>query len=70
MSTTATLERLLTLEEAGEYLGTGPRFARRLVTERRIRFVKVGKYVRIPETALLEFVEAGTIAPIIRRKAA
>lgn len=70
MSTTATLERLLTLEEAGEYLGTGPRFPRRLVTERRIRFVRVGKFIRIPETALHEFVDAGTVAPILRKRAA
>ena len=34
---------LLTVAQAGEYLGTGERFIRRLITERRISYVKVGK---------------------------
>jgi hypothetical protein len=32
-------ERLLTMQEAGEMLNTGERF-RRLIAERRIRFVR------------------------------
>ncbi|WP_394276436.1 hypothetical protein [Luteococcus sp.] len=40
------------------------------MTERRIRFVRVGKFIRIPETALHEFVDAGTVAPILRKRAA
>jgi excisionase family DNA binding protein len=44
-------------------LGTGARFARRLIAERRIRFVKVGRHVRIPMTALEEFIEAATVQP-------
>ena len=35
-------ERLLTVQEAGELLNTGERFPRRLIAERRIRFVRVG----------------------------
>jgi len=54
-------EVLLTLDEAGERLGTGVRFARRLVAERRIRFVKVGRHVRIPAGALHDFIEAATV---------
>ena len=59
------MERLLTVAEAGECLGTGERFPRRLIAERRIRFVRVGRHVRIPESALREFVEAGTVAPVV-----
>jgi excisionase family DNA binding protein len=44
-------ERLLTVQEAGEMLNTGERFPRRLIAERRIRFVRVGRHVRIPESA-------------------
>jgi excisionase family DNA binding protein len=40
---------LLTIDHAAELLGTGPRFPRRLVAERRIRFVHVGRHVRIPD---------------------
>jgi excisionase family DNA binding protein len=54
---------LLTVDQAGERLGTGPRFARRLIAERRIRFVKVGRLVRIPESAVVEFVTEHTVEP-------
>lgn len=56
-------ERLLTLEESAQILGTGVRFARRLIAERRIEFVKVGRHVRIPERALQTFIEASTVYP-------
>jgi excisionase family DNA binding protein len=59
------VDRLLTVQEAAEWLGTTARFPRRLIAERRIRFVKLGDHhVRIPESALREFVEAGTVEPI------
>lgn len=60
------MEKLLTLEEAAEVLGTSPRFPRRLVAERRIRFVKVGRFVRIPESAIEEFVQCGTVDVVLR----
>jgi excisionase family DNA binding protein len=59
-----TMERLLSLPEAADRLGTTTRFPRRLIAERRIRFVRVGRHVRIPESAIEEFVEAGTVQPI------
>lgn len=37
---------------------------RRLVAERRIRFTYVGRFVRIPESALREFIKAGTVEPV------
>lgn len=52
---------LLTVAQAGEYLGTGERFIRRLITERRIGYVKVGKYVRLERTTLDAFVDAGRV---------
>jgi excisionase family DNA binding protein len=51
----------MTVEQAGEYLGTGARFIRRLITERRISYVKVGKYVRLERTTLDAFVDAGRV---------
>lgn len=56
-------ERLLTLEESADLLGTGVRFTRRLIAERRIRFVKIGRHVRIPATALREYIAAATVEP-------
>jgi excisionase family DNA binding protein len=58
------LEPLLTLQEAAAILGTEIRFPRRLVAERRIRFTHVGRHVRIPESALREFIKAGTVEPV------
>lgn len=60
------MERMLTVAEAADVLGTTERFPKRLVAERRIRFVKVGKHVRFPESALAEFIEQGTVEPIVR----
>jgi len=57
-------ERLLTVEAAAERLSTSPRFIRRLIAERRIEFVKVGRHVRISESALADFIEAGKISPL------
>jgi excisionase family DNA binding protein len=60
----AQVEWLLTVAEVAELLGTTERFPRRLIAERRIRFVRVGRHVRIPESALRAFVEAGVIEPV------
>lgn len=66
MSTTpgGIVEQLLTVAQVAELLGTTERFPRRLIAERRIRFVRVGRHVRIPESALREFVAAGTVEPL------
>ena len=62
-------ERLLTVAEAAELLNTTQRFPRRLIEERRIRFVRIGpRHVRIPESALREFIEAGLVEPVTTRK--
>ena len=55
------MSRLLTIDQAADQLGTGPRFVRRLVAERRIAFHKVGRHVRIAEADLRNFVAAGRI---------
>jgi excisionase family DNA binding protein len=57
-------DRLLTVGQAAELLGTSVCFPRRLIAERRIRFVRVGRHVRIPESALAEFIKAGTVEPM------
>ena len=67
-------ERQLTDAQAAEVLGTTERFPRRLIEERRIRFTRIGRHVRIPESALAEYIKAGTVEPLVptqrRRKAA
>jgi len=61
-------ERLLTCGEVADRLGTSERFPRRLVAERRIRFVRVGRHVRIPESAVDEMIQSGTVEPVVRRR--
>ena len=55
-------DQLLTVAQAGEYLGTGERFIRRLIAQRRITYVKLGKYVRLQRSTLDDFIEAGRVA--------
>jgi excisionase family DNA binding protein len=60
-------DRLLTIAEAARLLGTTDRFPRRLIEQRRIRFARIGRHVRIPETALREFIAAGLVEPVPTR---
>ena len=55
------MSRMLTITQAADQLGTGPRFVRRLIAERRIPFHKVGRHVRIDEADLINFVASGRI---------
>lgn len=57
-------EQLLSVEAAAERLDTKPRFIRRLIAERRIEFVHVGRHVRISESALADFIEVGKVPPL------
>jgi excisionase family DNA binding protein len=61
-------DKLLTLEEAAARLGTSTRFVRRLVFERRITYIKVGRHVRIAEVDLAGFVTARRV-DALRREA-
>ncbi|MBC2903656.1 excisionase family DNA-binding protein [Streptomyces cupreus] len=61
-----TTDRYLSVDQVAELLGTTTRFPRRLIEERRIRYVKVGRHVRIPESAVAEFIQARTVEPLRR----
>jgi excisionase family DNA binding protein len=55
------MDKLLTVEEAAERLGTSVRFVRRLVLERRIAYTKLGRHVRITASDLDAFITAGRV---------
>ncbi len=55
------MNKLLTVKEAADQLGTSVRFVRRLIAERRIAYVRVGRHVRIAEADLASFVAAGRV---------
>ncbi len=64
MTTPNTAPVMLTVEQVAVRLNTKPRFVRRLIAERRIEFHKLGRYVRISEPALAEFIKAGRVPPM------
>jgi excisionase family DNA binding protein len=59
-----TPDRLLTVEAAAERMSTSVRFVRRLIAERRIAFVRLGRHVRIAESDIAAFIESGRVAPM------
>jgi excisionase family DNA binding protein len=62
---------LLTVDQAAERLGVTPRFIRRLIAEKRIAYVKLGGWhVRVEDTVLDEFVDAGRVHPQIASRPA
>ena len=63
---TGTRGRLLAVDQAAELLGTGERFVRRLIAERRITYVHVGRHIRIPESAIDEYINERTVQPLTR----
>jgi len=56
----------LTVEQAAEYLNITDHFVRRLIRERRIPFVKVGRLVRLRRTDIDDYL-AGRLVPAVRR---
>ncbi|MEU4694339.1 excisionase family DNA-binding protein [Actinoplanes sp. NPDC023714] len=68
MEATELAEKYLSLPEVAERLGTGIRFPRRLVEERRIEFKRFGRHVRIAESTLNDYINESTV-PVLRRPA-
>ncbi|MGV9546152.1 helix-turn-helix domain-containing protein [Nocardia beijingensis] len=56
--------RYVDVEGAAAYLGTGVRFIRRLVAERRVVFYKIGGHVRFKVSDLEAYAQAGRVEPI------
>lgn len=60
-------DKLLTVEEVAERLAASPRFVRRLMSERRIVYVRMGRKgspVRITESDLRTFIETSRVEPM------
>ena len=54
---------MLTMAEAAERLGTTHRFVRRLVNERRIAYLKLGRHVRISSEDLDAYLRQSRVEP-------
>ncbi|MDO9486646.1 MAG: helix-turn-helix domain-containing protein [Actinomycetota bacterium] len=57
---------LLTVEQAADYLNITEHFVRRLIRERRIPFLKVGRLVRLRRSDIDAYL-AGRLVPAVRR---
>jgi excisionase family DNA binding protein len=51
--------RLFTVGEAAAYINVGERMIRRLIAERRVPIHRIGRHVRLAESDLDRFIEAG-----------
>jgi excisionase family DNA binding protein len=59
----ADASKLYTVAQAAERLNTTQRFVRRLIAERRIAFVRLGRHVRIADEDLEAFIGKGRVDP-------
>ncbi len=48
---------LLDIDGAADYLNVSPRFIRRLVAQRRVNYLKIGKFVRFDQNELDEWIQ-------------
>jgi excisionase family DNA binding protein len=60
------MDSLLTAAQAADRLGTSVRFIRRLVAQRRIPYLKVGRHLRISSDDLDAFIAAGRVEAEVR----
>lgn len=56
--------RPLTLSEAAEHLNVTERYVRRLVAERRVPYLKVGRLLRFQEADLDAYLESCRVEPV------
>lgn len=58
------MDDLLTIDEAAAEMRMSSRYVRRLVAERRIAFVKLGRCVRLARADVRAYVAAGRVEPM------
>lgn len=61
--TIQSLPYLIDIESLADHLGVGVRFIRRLVTERRIPFIKCGRFIRFDPNEIEAWVEKSRVSP-------
>jgi len=57
MTTTETVPHLLTIDQLAEQLGITVRHVRRLIAERRVPYLKVGKLVRFDPAEIADWLD-------------
>lgn len=56
-----TLPQLLTIDQLAERLGVSTRHIRRLVAERRVPYLKVGRFVRFDPSAVADWLARASV---------
>lgn len=64
MDTTTSAEGLLDIDGLADRLGVGERFVRRLVEERRIPFLKIGRLVRFDADEVEAWIGSRRVEPM------
>ena len=54
------------IDEVASWLGVEASFVRRQIAERRIPFVKVGKYVRFDASEIAEWIDGQRVRAVLR----
>jgi excisionase family DNA binding protein len=54
---------LLDIEELAQWLGVEQGFVRRLIAERRIPFLKIGKFVRFDRAEITAWIDSRRVSP-------
>ena len=62
MSVPAVLPQLLTMDQLAERLGVTHRHVRRLVTERRVPFLRVGRFIRFDAAEIAAWLNSSRVA--------
>lgn len=65
MSAVPSTDRLLSFAEVAQFCNVPERMGRRIVAERRVPVVKVGRYVRVRQSDLEAYLRAETM-PAVR----
>lgn len=55
--------RLLTLQEFSQSLGIKLSTARAWILRKKIRYIKIGRAVRVPEEVVKDLIRRGTVVP-------
>jgi len=67
MTGPAVLPQLLTMDQLAERLGVTRRHVRRLVDERRVPFLRVGRFIRFNPIEIAEWLDSNRV-PNLRTK--
>jgi excisionase family DNA binding protein len=62
----STYDPLLTVPQVADRLNTSERYVRRLIEERRIEFVRIGRKIRIAGSVVDALIERGRVHPTVR----